>query len=91
LEHFGLFIRDSVDPFKTITSFRVQLGVPFSMEIIISMSWAIWSVRNDAIRRNVQPDISNAKRHFWNDFAQVILIAKKAYVPYISRWLEVYV
>jgi hypothetical protein len=68
--------------------FRVQLGVPFSMEIIISMSWAIWSVRNDAIFRNVQPQISNAKRHFRKDFAQVILRAKKPYVPSISQWLE---
>jgi hypothetical protein len=25
------------------------------------MSWAIWSVRNDAIFRNIQPVISNAK------------------------------
>jgi hypothetical protein len=84
----GLVIHNSADPFDTITSFRVQLGVPFSMEIIISMSWAIWSVRNDAIFRNVQPQISNAKRHFRKDFAQVILRAKKPYVPSISQWLE---
>ena len=87
----GLVIHNSADPFDTITSFRVQLGVPFSMEIIISMSWAIWSVRNDAIFRNVQPQISNAKYHFRRDFAQVILRAKKAYVPSISQWLEAYV
>ena len=87
----GLVIHNSADPYDTITSFRVQLHAPFSMEIIISMSWAIWSVRNDAIFRNVQPQISNAKYHFRRDFAQVILRAKKAYVPTISQWLEAYV
>lgn len=57
------------------------------MEIMVSLSWA---VRNDAIFRNVQPSISNAKRCFRIDFAQVILKAKKSYEPYISQWLEAY-
>ena len=84
----GLVIHNSADPFDTITSFRAQLGVPFSMEIIISMSWAIWSVRNDAIFRNVQPQISHAKYHFRRDFAQVILRGKANLAPLFSQWLE---
>lgn len=87
----GLTVQNYADPLDTIASFRIQLGLPFSMEIIISMSWAIWSVRNEAIFRNVQPSIQNAKRHFWSEFAQVILRAKKSYEPAISQWLEDYV
>lgn len=68
----GLQIGTPANPLDIITSFRVQLNLPFSLEIIISMSWAIWSVRNDAIFRNIQPTIHNAKRHFRSDFAQVI-------------------
>lgn len=65
----GLSVQIFADPLDTITSFRMQLGVPFSMEIIISMSWTIWSVRNDAIFRNIQPTLPSAKRHFRSDFA----------------------
>jgi hypothetical protein len=51
------------------------------------MSWAIWSVRNDAIFRNIQPVISNAKTTLYYCIkiqpvisdAQVILRAKKSY------------
>ena len=87
----GLVNQNSNDPFQTITSLRTQLNLPFSMEVIISMCWAIWSVRNDAIFRNIQPSIPNAKRHFKMDSAQVILGAKKAYLPRISQWLYAYV
>jgi hypothetical protein len=34
---------------------------------------------------------SEAKGHFKMDFAQVILRAKKAYLPTISQWLDAYV
>ena len=87
----GLSIQHSDDPFQTTTSFRSQLAILFSMEIIILMCWAIWSVRNDAIFRNVQPAIAQARRHFRINFAQVILRAKKSYEPFISQWLEAYV
>lgn len=87
----GLNVIISVNPLDTITLFRQQLALPFSMEIIISMCWAIWAVRNDAIFRGIQPSIHNAKRHFKSDFAQVIIRAKKTYVPFISQWLEAYV
>jgi hypothetical protein len=87
----GLVIQDSTNPFQTITSFKNQLAIPFSMEVIISMCWAIWSVRNYAIFKNVQPTISNARRYFRAYFAQVILRAKKTYLPFISQWPEAYV
>jgi hypothetical protein len=87
----GLVILNSNDPFQTIASFRDKLNLPFFMEVIIFMCWAIWLVRNDAIFRGINPSIFNAKRHFKMDFAQVILRAKKAYLPSINQWLEAYV
>jgi hypothetical protein len=87
----GLTIQHSDDPFEIISSFRLQLAVPFFMEIIISMCWAIWSLRNDAIFRNIQPTISHARQNFRIDFAHVILRTKSSYVPSISLWLDAYV
>jgi hypothetical protein len=55
-------------------------------------SRGLGSVTNDAIFRNAQPVIFNAKQHFMNDFAQVILRAKKSCEPLIiSQWLEAFV
>jgi hypothetical protein len=86
----GLNVHHTDDPLDIIVSFRYQLNVPFFMKIIISMYWAIWSVRNDAIFR-LAPSIQSGKRHFKLDFARVILKAKQTYKPRISQWLEAYV
>jgi hypothetical protein len=71
--------------------FRVQLHCPFAMEILITMCWSIWSVRNDLIFRGIQPSLQRCKAIFKREFAQVILRAKAGYEPQISQWLEVYV
>jgi hypothetical protein len=79
------------DPIEVLETLRGQLNVPFFMEIIISMCWAIWSVRNDTIFRQFAPTIQSGKRHFKAEFATVILRAKNAYRPLIQLWIEAYV
>ena len=58
----GLIICLSANPFKAIVSFRNQLNVPFFMEVIISMCWAIWSVLNDTISLDKLLPLSNLAR-----------------------------
>ena len=79
------------DPFATLESFRQQIQQPFFMEIIVTMCWSIWSVRNDAIFRNAQPSIQSCKAVFKREFAQVILRAKSSLVPLLCQCLEAYV
>ena len=45
----GILIDDSIDPIQIFDSFRDQLSVPFFMEVIIIMSWSIWTVRKRAV------------------------------------------
>jgi hypothetical protein len=75
----GLDSQISNDPMQVLEAFRGLLNVPFFMEIIISMCWAIWSVRNDAIFRSYALTLAAGKRHFKTEFATVILRAKNAY------------
>jgi hypothetical protein len=84
-------VPQSVDPFDTIVMFRAQFHCPFALEILITMCWSMWSVRNDFIFRDIQPSLQRCKAIFKREFAQVILRAKVAYEPHISRWLEGYV
>jgi hypothetical protein len=57
----GLHIDSEIDPFEILHSLRSQLGLPFSMEIIITMCWTIWKARNDWIFRQIPPSLQMAK------------------------------
>ena len=79
------------DAFTTLENLKVQLGVPFFMDIIIIMSWCIWMQRNDYIFRSIQPSQDHYRRHFDKEFALVILRAKSSIKEHMSSWLEVFV
>lgn len=54
-------------------SIRRQLLLPFSVEIIILMTWSIWTTRNDWTFNNVAPTIRDVTRKFVSEFRQVAL------------------
>ena len=47
----GITINLALDHLQILESFKMQLNVSFYMEIIIIMSWSIWTIRNDVIFR----------------------------------------
>lgn len=76
-------------PMKQIfTQIQQQLQVPFFMEIIITMSWSIWAIRNDWIFNNVHPSIQACKRKFIREFSLVIIRAKPLMAPPMASWLD---
>jgi len=52
--------------FKHRESFRVQLQVPFVMEIIILMGWSIG-----------RPEMEDTKKRFQSEFALILLRAER--------------
>jgi hypothetical protein len=70
---------------------RFQLNVPFFMEIIVTMSWAIWIMRNDIIFKHLAHSIRRCKEVFKFEFALVILRAKARFHPQIDQWIEHFV
>ena len=76
------------DAFITLENLRTQLGVPFFMDIIITMCWCIWMQRNDLIFRGIQPTQDQCHRHFGMEFSLVILRAKANQKQFMSSWLE---
>lgn len=83
----GLLI-PAVEPLQVIQELRVQLDVPFAMEVIILMSWCIWMARNDLIFRGILPIVARVKDRFKDEFALVILRAKPQLRPEMSSWLH---
>jgi hypothetical protein len=61
-----------------------MLLLPFFLEIIVTLLWSIWEIRNDAIFRNMAPSVQSWKRIFRREFAWVILRAKARYQPLMS-------
>jgi hypothetical protein len=41
-----------------------QLSVPFSIEIIILMTWSIWKYRNEWLFENKDPSVQHCKNEF---------------------------
>ena len=72
-------VSQQLNPFQNLQSFKVQLGVPFFIEIIILMCWAIWKARNDLIFRQENPSIPLAKSNFRDEFQLLLLRAKRSY------------
>nr|TKW00212.1 hypothetical protein SEVIR_8G093200v2 [Setaria viridis] len=60
--------RSSVHIFNQI---RRHLNASFFMEIIILMSWSIWTTRNDWTFNNVDPSISGTRSKFLSEFSLV--------------------
>jgi hypothetical protein len=46
------------------------------MMVAILMSWAIWTVRNDFIFKNVQPNVEATKEIFRKELSLLSLTAK---------------
>jgi hypothetical protein len=54
------------------------------MEIIILLSWNIWTARNDWIFKNIDPLVENCKRNFANEMS---LLSRRA-KPVLALALE---
>jgi hypothetical protein len=60
------------------------------MEIIILMSWSIWTSRNNFILKNEIFSVDGAEGVFKKEFAMVIHRAKPKYfpIPIVVQWLD---
>lgn len=79
-----------LDPFDILVSFKNQHAVPFFLELLVCMSWGIWTVSNDFFK-NRPATVQRCKSIFREEFAGVILRAKEQHRPQIRSWLDAYV
>lgn len=84
----GIFISSSRNISQNINRMKQQLGCPFFMEIIIIMSWSIWTTRNDWMFREVDPTMQNCKRKFVEDFSLLKYRMKDDHLQAMETWLQ---
>jgi hypothetical protein len=84
----GITVPSALDPFRILEDVKLQLNVPFFMEIIVILSWSIWTVRNNLIFNGVAASAENCRTLYKSTFGLVIHHAKKKYFPAIEEWLD---
>jgi hypothetical protein len=87
----NLIVPNLDDIFIILEGLKIQIRLPFFMEIIITMCWAIWMMRNDIIFRDLAHSIYRCKTVFKQEFALLSLRAKASFHPCIDQWLEAFV
>jgi len=84
----GVVVGNYNVPLPIFEDFRRQLGVPFIMEIIIIMSWSIWTLRNDVIFKGIPASSLRGLEIFKATFRQLLWRTKMKYFTFIVSWLE---
>jgi hypothetical protein len=69
---------------QIINRIRINLGVPFFMEIIILMAWSIWKTRNDWIFNNIDPSVEDCRIRFISEFKLLLHRVKQSSIPQLE-------
>jgi hypothetical protein len=80
-------VDQSADPIQNLDNFKVQLQVPFFMEIIVLMSWTIWKIRNDMIFRQENPSFQATKDFFKSELRYLLLRVRRKFIPGFTQWI----
>jgi hypothetical protein len=66
---------------------KEKLSVPF-MEIIILMTWSIWTTRNDWVFNDIDPQVLACRREILSEFSLVMPRAKPDMVSAMETWVS---
>ncbi|TVU25140.1 hypothetical protein EJB05_27622, partial [Eragrostis curvula] len=85
----GLQVPNADTEEDIIQGFKLQIGEPFFMEIIILMTWSIWKTRNNWMFNDIDPTIPDCKDLFRKEFLLLLHRAKRSYFPRIKEWIDI--
>jgi hypothetical protein len=74
-------VYDKMTLAENFTQLRASLGVPLYVEIIIILSWTIWTTWTKVIFDNEATSIARCKDKFKEEFALVTHWAQNKYKP----------
>jgi hypothetical protein len=84
----GVHVPSWLRPHRAVKHIKRQVRVLFAMELIIIMSWSIWTERNSWLFRNIDPTVTGCKATFKKEMEMIILRSKKKYAPDMEQWLH---
>jgi hypothetical protein len=83
----GVSVPTWLRPQRTTRYLKRRLRVPFAMEIIILISWSIWTERKKWIFNNEDPSIQQCMNTFKKEFTLLRHRVKEDQVPTMQSWL----
>jgi len=84
----GITFQDNISAAEAVMQIRSQSSNRFFMISAILMSWAIWTVRNDFIFKNFQPEVEKAKEIFKKETHILSLRAKAKDSILFDQWIQ---
>jgi pectin methylesterase-like acyl-CoA thioesterase len=84
----GITFQDNISAAEAVMQIRSQSSNRFFMSSAILMSWAIWTVRNDFIFKNFQPEVEKAKEIFKKETHILSLRAKAKDSILFDQWIQ---
>jgi hypothetical protein len=76
------------NPEEASANLKHQLNVPFSMEIIILMTWSIWKSRNKWLFSNKDPSVHRCTQEFCKELRLIMHRARGNFDISIPNWLS---
>nr|TKW04854.1 hypothetical protein SEVIR_7G137400v2 [Setaria viridis] len=71
-----------------IEQLKGKLGTSFFMEIIILMTWSIWTTRNNWMFNNIDPLSLSCKQNFVSKLKDLSLRIKSRHRPRLEDWIQ---
>jgi hypothetical protein len=71
-----------------ITSLKLSLNVPFFMELIMLITWAIWTTRNAFIFKQTTPNLYRCRRKFKEEASLLLHKAHRKSYAGLKLWVE---
>jgi hypothetical protein len=68
-------------------SLKVRIQQPFFMEIIMLISWSLWTIRNDFIFKGITPSLYRCKYKFKEEMALLVHKAKRKSYVGLKAWV----
>nr|TKW22750.1 hypothetical protein SEVIR_4G248600v2 [Setaria viridis] len=85
----GVIFATTREPLHILNLIRRKLNVSFFMEIIVIMTWSIWTIRNDWTFNCKAPTVQEVKRRFVVELRTISLHrAKPSMAPAMLNWID---
>jgi hypothetical protein len=72
---------------EVIRSLKFKIQKPFFMEIIMLISWSLWTIRNDFIFKGITPSLYRCKFKFKEELALLVHKAKRKSYIGLKAWV----
>lgn len=73
-----------------IANLKGMINLPFGMNLIILIAWAIWNTRNDFIFKGIPPNLYACRRRFKEELKWLVHRANRNSYAALPDWVQTF-